>query len=356
MPDPAAKTLFALASLLPAACLLVGVLAGGTFVWVALASITLLVLAMDKMAGGIEAAPAMARWLPTVICLAHFATLAAVLWSVGMKNHLGTSEKIVLIVAMGLYAGQVSNAAAHEMIHRRDRASRWLGTAVYCSILNGQHVSAHLLVHHVHAGTQADPVTARLGRGFYRFALAASIAEFRAGWEAETRRRATKAQGTHPYAVYFAGAGLSLLLAASIGGGISVLALIVISLHAQMQLLLSDYVQHYGLERKIAPDGRLEPMGPQHAWNAPHAYSGAMMVNAPRHSDHHMHPGRAFPHLEHRSASMPTLPHSLPVMATVALLPPLWRHMMDRRCRSWREGTARSHLSDASLPPAHMQQ
>ncbi len=195
-----------------------------------------------------------------------------------------------------------------------------------------------------------------LGRGFYRFALTASIAEFRAGWQAETRRRATLPRGVHPYMVYLAGAGFSVLLAASLGGGFAVVALLVISVHAQMQLLLSDYVQHYGLERKTGPDGRLEPMGPQHAWNAPHPYSGAMMVNAPRHSDHHMHPGRAFPHLQHTPDSMPTLPHALPVMGAIALVPPLWRRMMDPRCRDWMDGRADPHRPDMPLHPSPLQQ
>jgi alkane 1-monooxygenase len=55
-----------------------------------------------------------------------------------------------------------------------------------------------------------------------------------------------------------------------------------------------------------------------------------MMLNAPRHSDHHAHPGRPWPELA-LDAGMPVLPQSLPVMATIALWPPAWRALMDRR-------------------------
>ncbi len=41
-----------------------------------------------------------------------------------------------------------------------------------------------------------------------------------------------------------------------------------------------------------------EPAGPAHSWNAPQWYSSAMMLNAPRHSDHHENPMRAFPALD----------------------------------------------------------
>jgi len=106
---------------------------------------------------------------------------------------------------------------------------------------------------------------------------------------------------------------------------------------AQVQILLSDYVQHYGLERGEKENGKLEPVGPQHSWNAPHAVTAAMMLNAPRHSDHHMRPARAFPALE-VTQEMPKLPYSLPIMAVIALVPPLWRRVMDRRVARWRRG------------------
>jgi alkane 1-monooxygenase len=60
-----------------------------------------------------------------------------------------------------------------------------------------------------------------------------------------------------------------------------------------------------------------------------------MMLNAPRHSDHHMHPTRSFPTLELSGNDMPMLPHALPVMACLALVPKLWRRIMDRRVAKW---------------------
>jgi alkane 1-monooxygenase len=78
-----------------------------------------------------------------------------------------------------------------------------------------------------------------------------------------------------------------------------------------------------------------ERAGPQHSWNAPQWFSSAMMLNAPRHSDHHLHPGRPFPALRLDPADMPVLPHSMPVMATLALAPPLWRRAMAPCVSRW---------------------
>ena len=326
--------LFAVASLLPAACLLAGAFAGGAWPLMALVSMTLLVIAMDRFGPGFEAHAALAKGLPWAVGIAHFALLPATVWALG-ADMLDPGQKIALGIAMGLYAGQVSNACAHELIHRPDRAARWLGTAIYCSLLNGQHVSAHLLVHHVHAGTAKDPCSAPVGRGFYRFAVAGARAEFVEGWRAETARRQAACSKTHPFAVYLGGAALALTASALLGGTVGVFVLIAIAVHAQMQLLLSDYVQHYGLRRRIDAQGRPEPMGPAHSWNAPQAYSAALMMNAPRHSDHHMRPARQFVDLHLDQARMPVLPRSMPVMAAVALVPPLWRHIMDPQVAAW---------------------
>jgi len=95
-------------------------------------------------------------------------------------------------------------------------------------------------------------------------------------------------------------------------------------------VLIWDYGQDYGLRRRIGPDGKPEPVGPQHSWNAVGWYSSAMMLNAPRHSDHHAHPSRPYPRLTLPEGA-PILPAPLPAMAMLALIPPLWRKVMDPR-------------------------
>ena len=85
--------------------------------------------------------------------------------------------------------------------------------------------------------------------------------------------------------------------------------------------------------------GRLEPVSDRHSWNAPHWFSSGLMLNAPRHSDHHSHPARAYPglRLERAEKPRPLLPYSLPVMAAIATMPHLWRRVMDRRVARMRE-------------------
>lgn len=319
---------FAVASLLPALCLALGALAGGIWTVAAVFAISGLVFGLDRFVPEPAGAhSANSTYLSRAIGLVHIPLLFLCIWSIGRPD-TSLTDAGLLILAAGLYFGQISNSNAHELIHRGDRTSQWLGLLCYASLMNGHHVSAHRLVHHVHAGTRKDPNTARLGEGFWRFVVRASIGAFVEGYRAE-RRRYTP--GRHPYNTYLALAACSLLTAYGVGGAVGAAALLLISLHAIFQLLLSDYVQHYGLERRILADGTVEPMGDRHSWNAPHWYSAAMLLNAPRHSDHHTRPGKAFTDLSLDARTMPTLPQSLPVMCTLALSPTLWRKVMDPR-------------------------
>ncbi len=70
-----------------------------------------------------------------------------------------------------------------------------------------------------------------------------------------------------------------------------------------------------------------------------------MMLNAPRHSDHHLNPRRSFPELRLDRDAMPVLPASLPAMAFMAMIPPVWRNTMDPLLEDWRSTAGPRHAS-----------
>lgn len=334
--------LFSIAASLPLLLTACAALWGGVWGWIALGQITLLVFMLDRLiaARGTpepEAEFPAADRLLVLLGMGHFAVLALAVWAVAGGNDLSRAERALVALSAGLSMGQISHPVAHELIHRSARAKRRLGRLIYTSLLFGHHASAHLRVHHVHVASRDDPSSARPGEGFYRYLLRAWPGAFRAGLRAESRLQGDRPLWRHPYVLYLGGAGAVVLGTAASLGAAGVAALLFIAGYAQAQILLSDYVQHYGLRRARMGDGRIEPVGPQHSWNAPHVISGAMTLNAPRHSDHHVTPQRPYPALQLDRATMPTLPHSLPVMAVLALVPPLWRRIMDPRAARWRE-------------------
>nr|WP_108855539.1 alkane 1-monooxygenase [Aliiroseovarius pelagivivens] len=337
---------FVIAAGIPAILIAAASLLGGVFC-------VLLVLYMTAVAFGLD--QAISRITPTLdedsiakdadilsiaIAVSHFVALALVILAFSGKTGLTGWERLGLLWGAGLYFGQVSNSNAHELIHRRHRGLRRLGVWVYISLLFGHHSSAHPKVHHRFVATPDDPNTAQEGESFYAFAPRAWKGSFWAGYEMEQHdlERAGRSNLRNPYIIYVLGGVLMISLAVVIGGFGGLVGYVLICAYAQMQLLLSDYVQHYGLMRETREDGRLEPVGPQHSWNAPHWFTAHMMLNAPRHSDHHAHPMRPYPALRLPSSQeAPMMPYSLPVMATLALSPTLWNRVMGRSLKGWRE-------------------
>jgi alkane 1-monooxygenase len=334
---------FVAASLAPVVLLVLGALAGPGWLIAALVYLTAFAALLDRLlprltGNGDEAEFPAADVLLIALGLAHLALMPLAVWLVGGPSGLSAGQRIIAFLAFGLHFGQISNPAAHELIHRGSRAMQALGTAVYITLMFGHHASAHRLVHHRHVATPDDPNTARRGESFYRFAPRAWIGSFRAGWRAERRT----AGRLHPYATYLGGAAACLGLSVALAGPAGLAAYVALALYATAQLLLSDYVQHYGLTRALRADGRPEPVGHRHSWNAPQRFTAAMLLNAPRHSDYHAHPARPYPALR-LPPDAPILPRSLPMMANIALVPPLWRRMMHPRLDRL---AARSRQSD----------
>jgi len=330
--------LFTIATILPVTLILQATLSGGAWAWAAITYMAFFAAIVDRFI------PRLAPDLPdgaefpsgkrlsVLLGALHFVLLVTCVY-MATRTNLALGEKLITLIAAGLWFGQVTHPNAHELIHRPERYARYLGRAVYASLLFGHHASAHLLVHHIHVGNENDPNSCPRGIGFYRYFLRAWYGSFRAGLEAENALRARKKTPpgilTHPYFLYVAAFAVGPVVTYATCGWPGLAAYLFLCLYAHVQILLSDYVQHYGLRRAVRDTGKPEPVSDAHSWNSPHWFSSALMVNAPRHSDHHLNPTRPYPGLRLRE-TMPMLPHSLPVMGAIAFVPPLWRKVMAR--------------------------
>ncbi len=353
---------FTLITCLPIVLVGTAAVSGGAWVCAALLYMTALVATMDRLIAGAsanadpEAEFPASEALLVLLGVSHFALLALSMWGVAGPSGLSIPERVILGAAAGLVFGQISHPVAHELIHKRPRFMRWIGQWMYTTLLVGHHASAHVLVHHVYVGSDQDPNSAPRGETFYRYMMRVTRQSFRAGLAAETtrRQRAGKAYLLHPYLIYVGGGAATLGAIVAVFGLIGGLAFLSIALHAQIQILMSDYVQHYGLRRARGDDGRLAPVGPQHSWNAPDVFSSFLMVNAPRHSDHHIAPSRAYPALQLTPDNMPCLPYSLPVMGVLALVPKIWFRLMNPLCDKWQDAAVAEVSSGAMT--AHLAQ
>ncbi|MGH1458439.1 MAG: alkane 1-monooxygenase [Paracoccaceae bacterium] len=276
-------------------------------------------------------------WFPV-----QFVTVFGLIYYVAHSNHLSALEMGVLFFGVGVISGSIGIVYSHELLHQKNNLERWLGDLLLSMVLYSHFRSEHLLVHHVHVATPRDAVTARYNEGFHRFFWRVLRDCPRSAWAAEAamlaRRGAGKFSLRNPFWRYGALQLVMLGLAIYLGGWLGLLLFLWQALSAVWQLELTNYVEHYGLTRRYMGNGKFEHVKPHHSWNAAHKASNWLLINLQRHSDHHYKPDRRFPLLQNYEADeAPQLPFGYPLMASVAMIPPLWRRVMNPRVRAWRK-------------------
>ncbi len=276
-------------------------------------------------------------WFPIQFILI-FATIAYAT----STAHLDTGEKIALFFGIGVISGTVGINYSHELMHQKNKLERWMADLLLASVLYGHFRSEHLLVHHRYVATPKDPVTARYNEGFYRFFPRVLRSCLRSAWTAEAAMLGRKKLPWHdlsnPFWRYIALQSGMLILSIIVGGWEGLALFAFQAFTAIWQLELVNYIEHYGLTRKHLGNGKYEHVLPRHSWNAAQRASNWLLINLQRHSDHHYKPDRRFPLLQNYTASdAPQLPYGYPVMTLAAMVPPLFRRIMNPRVRKWRK-------------------
>ncbi|WP_114964818.1 alkane 1-monooxygenase [Alkalilacustris brevis] len=276
-------------------------------------------------------------WFPIQFCVIY-----GMIWWVTTTGHLSLLEKLVLFFGVGVISGTIGIVYAHELLHQKNRLERWLGDLLLALVLYSHFRSEHLQVHHRWVGTPRDPVTARYNEGFHRYYFRVLRDCPPSAWRAEkamlARRGLPAWHWSNPFWRYGVLQLAALALAFAIGGWAGLGLFLVQAGSAIWQLELTNYIEHYGLTRKHLGDGKYEPVRPRHSWNAAHKASNWLLINLQRHSDHHYKPARRFPLLQtYSEEEAPQLPLGYPAMTALAMIPPLWRRVMNPQVRAWRK-------------------
>jgi alkane 1-monooxygenase len=275
-------------------------------------------------------------WVPV-----QFITVFALIWYVPDAAHLTVLEKLMVFFGVGVITGTIGINYSHELMHQKSRLEQTLADILLAMVLYSHFRSEHLLVHHRYVGTARDPVTARFNESFFHFyprVLRQSVVSaFAAERDKLARKDRPWTDPGNPFFRYWAMQAGMLGLAFLLGGWAGIGLFLMQAGVAIWQLELVNYVEHYGLTRKHLGDGKYEHVHPRHSWNAAHKVSNWLLINLQRHSDHHYKPDRRFPLLQnHTQGDAPQLPFGYPVMTIAAMVPPLWRRVMNPRVRRWR--------------------
>lgn len=276
-------------------------------------------------------------WFPIQVVM-----IFGMIWYVTGASHLSLAEKFGVFFGVGVLSGAVGIVYAHELMHQSNRSERWLADLLLATVLYSHFRTEHLLVHHPYVGTTRDAVTARYNEGFHRYFFRVIRESPVSAWRAEkamlARRGLSVLDGSNPFWRYGALQLTFCILAVLIGGWLGLALFAFQALIAIWQLELTNYVEHYGLTRKHLGDGKYERVMPRHSWNADHRASNWLLINLQRHSDHHYKPARRFPLLQtYPDDEAPQLPFGYPAMTVAAMIPPVWRRVMNPRVRAWRK-------------------
>ena len=266
-------------------------------------------------------------WLTTLA----WCTWQFVHWPLGPLGGLGW------ILSTGVIGGTLAINPAHELIHKSSRIEPLLGGILLSSVGYQGFKVEHVRGHHLHVATPEDSSSASLGESVYAFVPRALWRNVRNAWRLESARLLLRGgspwswrnEMVHWTLLWFA----FIALAGALGGVRALLFFLAQGLIAAATLEVINYVEHYGLSRREISPGRYERVNHLHSWNSSQRYTNWLLFNLQRHSDHHETARRRYQSLLHHDDS-PQLPAGYATMFVLALLPPLWRRVMDPRARA----------------------
>ncbi|MCK5891668.1 fatty acid desaturase [Aeromicrobium sp.] len=292
------------------------------------------------------------RWVTYVYLPVQYVGFILSMWYLATAD-LSVGGKIGLAVSIGVVGGVAINTA-HELGHKREASERWLSKIALAQTFYGHFYIEHNRGHHVRVATPEDPASARLGESLYRFWPRTVFGSLKSAWGVESKRYRRK--DTHPFhlrndvlnawlmSVVLWGGLLAVLYVAADVSPLSVLPYLLIQAVVGFSLLeIVNYMEHYGMLRQKVGKGdkhRFERVTPAHSWNSNNIATNVLLYHLQRHSDHHANPTRRYQALRDFKDA-PVLPTGYTGMIVVALFPPLFRRLMDKRVIDHYDGDIR---------------
>lgn len=254
-------------------------------------------------------------------------------------------EWIGFTLSFALVTGGIGITVAHELGHKKAPIERLYSKLLLLTVCYMHFYIEHNRGHHVQVATPQDPATARKNENFFAFWVRSVFKGYIHAWHLENERLKRKGYHTlsiHNNMIWFT--LLPILFCGVVTIGFSLYTgqfiwqvpvfFFAQSFLAFTLLELVNYVEHYGILRKKREDGRYERVTPIHSWNASHLLSNFFLFQLQRHSDHHANAIKRYQVLKHYDES-PQLPAGYPTMIMIAIFPPLWFGIMNKRLEKW---------------------
>ncbi len=251
-----------------------------------------------------------------------------------VKQSMTTAQWVVFVFNLGLINANMSLGVGHELSHRvKNRFSMATGRWLTAFAADAAFSIEHVVGHHAHVATEADPATARRGETVYGFILRSSLGQLQGAWHIEKARCERKhllfwSLSNQLFRAYLM-VGSILCLAYLVGQERAVGLFLITAIIAKSMLEMTNYIQHYGLTRLPKT-----PIESHHSWNTWVNLTNSVTYNLARHSDHHIEGSKPFYKLRFLE-NVPTLPYGYLTMIFLTLFPPLFKQIMEPVLRTW---------------------
>lgn len=255
-------------------------------------------------------------------------------------DSLNTVDIVGYCLSVGIVLGSSGINVAHELGHKQGRFQQLCAKLLLLPNYYLHFIIEHNRGHHVHVATPLDPATSRKNEMIYSFWLRSTFFSFMSAWNIEKKRLASLSLpyiSRHNEIIHFIVFQLIyFLVVAILFSPFIALFSIVVGLIGILLLETINYIEHYGLVRKKLASGRYERVKVTHSWNSNYEIGRIILYELTRHSDHHYKSTKKFQVLNHYDES-PQLPMGYPASMLMALVPPLWIKVMNKRLEKYHQ-------------------
>lgn len=248
------------------------------------------------------------------------------------KNNFEPYEIIGTIFSIGIVCGANGINVAHELGHRDKKWERILGKFLLVPSLYTHFYVEHNHGHHVHVSTPEDPSTARKNQNLYTFWWQTVSGTYTKAWQIQAKINKLEKLPFFSFKndmlLFSIAQVMYLTTIYSIFNGLGLIIAIGYAVIGFLLLETINYIEHYGLARKLLPSGRYERVTEKHSWNSNHVMGRILLYELTRHSDHHYKQNKKYQILEYHDVS-PQMPFGYPTSMVLSLVPPLWFKVMN---------------------------
>jgi alkane 1-monooxygenase len=270
-----------------------------------------------------------------LIVIFQFAALFLFLTSMKATN-LQWWEVTGRVFSMGLLCGTFGINVAHELGHRVTKFEQNLAKALLLTSLYMHFFIEHNKGHHKNVATPDDPSSARYNEPIYTFYFRTIVFSYLSAWTIANDEMRKKGLAVLNLKNEMLQAHIiQLTFVALLFFVFTPLITLYFLAAAFIGILLLEtvnYIEHYGLQRKQTASGNYERAMPTHSWNSSHPLGRLMLFELSRHSDHHYLASRKYQILKHHDDA-PQLPTGYPGSMLLALLPPAWFYIMNKKIK-----------------------